>query len=71
MSRMRQDSTQITATVITISASASASEGGNSKSASVGASFSENLVGYKLDGSRTRRRSEPIWTTPACRPAAL
>ncbi len=46
-----QDSTQITATVITISASASASEGGKSTSGSVGASFSENLVGYKLDGT--------------------
>ena len=44
-----EDSTQITATVITIAISAAVSEGGKSTSGSVGALFSENLVGYKLD----------------------
>ncbi len=47
-----EDSTQITATVVTVAISAAASQSGNSTSASVGASFSENMVGYELDGTK-------------------
>ena len=45
-----EDDTQINSTVVTISVSASGGQG-NSTSASLGAAFSENLIGYNLDGS--------------------
>ena len=66
-----EDSTQITATVITIAISAAVSEGGKSTSGSVAARRSARTwSATNWTAPRTRRRSGPTWTTPAFRPAA-